>query len=82
MNAVQTLAGIVGDRSHRSWDRVLPSHRRLRAQILDMLDPEWRRRQPARRREDERVLRRAAAILRGRGHGLLGDVVEAAANVC
>jgi len=55
---------------------------RLRAQILDMLNPEWRRRQPVRRGEDERALRRAAAILRERGHGLLGDVVEAAANVC
>jgi hypothetical protein len=52
--------------------------RKLRAHILDVIDPEWRGRQPMRRSEEERVLRRAAAILRARGHELLGDVIESA----
>ena len=50
---------------------------RLRSQLLDVLDPGWRRRQPLAVHEEQRVLMRAASILRRSGKGLLADVVEA-----
>ena len=49
---------------------------RLRSQLLDVLDPGWRRRQPLAVHEEQRVLMRAASILRRSEKGLLADVVE------
>ena len=51
----------------------------LRAQVLDVLDPEWRGREPRpqlRRDEEASTLSRASTILRTRGQPLLADVVE------